>query len=86
MIGFTIPLLVGLALQGLLGTLLLGPSATARPAIALSRASFTRQGATVTYTIAGVLGVLLLNPLWDAWHLWNPSSPTDDEKLARNLE
>eukprot|EP00887_Chlorella_sp_A99_P005733 scaffold1.g5733.t1 len=83
MLGFTLPMLFLLGAEGVLGAMLLGPPAIARPAAALAKATYSRQGATVTYTIAAMLGVLLLNPLYDGYRLHTATA--DDEKASHEL-
>ena len=60
--GFTLPLFIILAAEGVVAALLMAPRPLCQPGIHLAQWSYSPTGSTITYTVAAVLGVLLASP------------------------
>ncbi|KAI3423928.1 hypothetical protein D9Q98_009762 [Chlorella vulgaris] len=85
-LGFTLPLLVILALESLTGVLLLCPKPLNTPAILLYRSTYTQIGATVFYTIASLLLLLMITPLYETWRLYQTAGMAADNGDATTLK
>ncbi|EFN50774.1 hypothetical protein CHLNCDRAFT_142489 [Chlorella variabilis] len=81
-LSFTLPLLIILVLETAVGALLLCPKPFNQPSIALARATHTQIGATVFYTLAGVLTLLMASPLYDATQLYHATRDKTDAVAA----
>ncbi|KAL6779286.1 hypothetical protein ACKKBG_A11695 [Auxenochlorella protothecoides x Auxenochlorella symbiontica] len=73
--GFTIPLLIGLGSEFIWGFNLLLPFPLNQPGILLARLTYTPYGRTVVHTIAAILVLALVSPVWDAYRLSTEAQP-----------
>ncbi|PSC76080.1 arsenite methyltransferase [Micractinium conductrix] len=83
-LGFTMPLLIILGAETLVGGLLLCPAPINKPAIQLVRASYTQVGSTVFHTVAALLLLLLASPVYDGVRLWT-STKHQPEQVSQEL-
>lgn len=83
MLGFTLPLFIILAVEALVGVLLLCPKPLNQPAIKLTRLTYTQIGSTVFHTLAGVLALLLASPIYDGVRLYYS---TKDKSEQANID
>ncbi len=65
-----------------IGAFLLCPKPFNQPAIALARAAHTQIGSTIFHTLAGVLVLLLVSPLYDAFQLYRATRDKSDAAAA----
>lgn len=83
MLGFTLPLLVFGAIEGVIAILLLLPLPFCRPAILICKLTKTHAGKTVVITISVVLLALLLAPLYDLVHMHDRPEDTAGASAQR---
>lgn len=73
-------------LESLTGVLLLCPKPLNTPAILLYRSTYTQIGATVFYTIASLLLLLMITPLYETWRLYQTAGMAADNGDATTLK